>query len=436
MTEREQKYQAFVQDDLANNHGLIVNHYKEVCKLMDEPAEMDGFRQSYLTNLLTFATRHSKFYQQFQDFKTLSDFPVVNKQILKEHWDEVYSDEFRGRKDNKEEYTSGSTGAPFQIIWDHRKHCRMIADIKWFAHLAGVESHERIAYLVVNIPKNKSSAEKQARDNVYNIYSSYFDDESIERIFSELEQINPKLIIACASMWEAIANYIDAGKAGECKIHLTSLITEAEIMKERTKATLEHYFGCTVYSRYGSHECGTWAQEDGTGNGLRVNQASYYMEILDINSDAPVKDGEIGRVVITDLFNYAFPLIRYDTGDLASKIELENGKVYFKQLVGRMVDMLYTTDGKMVFWSYPLLFLSNHRDIKQIQVIQESRYNYTWKLNTENKSYESTILETAKKIFGPDSVHEIVYVDEIPRLRSGKTRVTICKIDPNKEFKR
>ncbi len=434
MTERERKYQAFVEDDLENNHGLIVTQYKEVCKLMEDPAEMIGFWQGYLINLLTFATRHSEFYKKYRNFQSIHDFPVVNKQILKDHWDEVYSDEFRDCKDNKIEYTSGSTGTPFQIVWDHRKHCRMIADIKWFAHMAGVESHERIAYIVVNIPKNKSSAEKQQRDNVFNIYSSYFDDSSIERILAELEEINPKLIIACASMWEAIANYIDAGKAATCKIHLTALITEAEIMKERTKVTLEKYFGCTVYSRYGSHECGTWAQEDGTDYGFRVNQSSYYMEILDINRDTPVKDGEVGRVVITDLFNYAFPLIRYDTGDLASKIELDDGKVYLNRLVGRVVDMLYTTDGKMVFWSYPLLFLSNHRDIKQIQVIQESRYHYTWKLNTDNKGYEETIQEMAKKIFGPDSIHEIVYVDEIPRLRSGKTRVTMCKIDPSKEF--
>lgn len=434
ITEREEKYRAFVEDDINNNRGLIVNQYSEVLAINDHPIELEAFRQSYLTNLLTYVTRHSDFYKKYENYKRLSDFPIVNKEILKEHWDEVFVSEFKDRTDNKEKRTSGSTGTPFQLYWDRRKHCRMIADAKWFSHLGNTESHERIVCMIVNEKGVRSPLEKQQRDNLFNIYCSYFDDESIRRIFKELNELKPKMIIAYSSMWDAIANYIFDGKTVECDIQPVSIMAEAEGLKERTREIISEYFHCPVYSRYGNEESGTLAQEDGSGNGHRVNAASYEIEVLDLNEDKPAGEGEIGRVVITDLFNYAFPLIRYENGDLAVKKVTEDGRVYLEDVIGRKVDMLYTTDGKMVNWLHSLIFLKKYRDIKQFQVIQESRYNFTWMLNTQNHNYEDLIHCEVKEIFGEDSIHRFEYVDKIPTMRSGKTKMTVCKIDPKKEF--
>ena len=38
------------------------------------------------------------------------------------------------------------------------------------------------------------------------------------------------------------------------------------------------------------------------------------MEILD-EDGAPTKPGSVGRVVVTSLYNYAMPFIRYELGD-------------------------------------------------------------------------------------------------------------------------
>lgn len=48
-----------------------------------------------------------------------------------------------------------------------------------------------------------------------------------------------------------------------------------------------------------------------------VNTQSLRVELLAPDSSDYVKPGEIGRVVITDLYNRSMPLIRYDTGDFA-----------------------------------------------------------------------------------------------------------------------
>lgn len=428
MSEREEKWNQFLKEDIEKNRGLIVNQYEEVQCLMNEPVKLNAFCRNYLMNLLVFASRHSEFYKAYEGFESLQDFPVVNKEILKNNWNKVFVQEFQGRNDNKEKHTSGSTGTPFQVYWDHRKHCRMIADAKYWAKQGGCESHERVVCLVVEKKKHYVPMEKQIKDNVYTINCSYFDNESIKKLLEQVEKINPKCIIGYSSMWDAIANYIYDGNAGKCSMKLSSIMAEAEGLKERTREILSHYFKCPVYSRYGNEECGTLAQEDGSEYGHRVNTASYYFEVLKLDSDEPAEMGEIGRVVITDLFNYAFPIIRYDNGDLAIMKELSDGRVYLTDIVGRKVDMLYTTDGKMVNWLRSLIFLKEYNDIRQFQLIQETPCKFTWVLNTDNHNYEEMIVRESKDIFGQDSIYEFKYVDEIPKLASGKTQMTICKL--------
>ena len=428
MTEREQKWEAFLKDDLLNNNGLISNQYEEIQLLMDKPLELHSFRDRSLVDLLTFVSRYSEFYRPYQDFKSLQDFPVVNKDVLKENWEQIFVQEFKRRTDNREKYTSGSTGIPFHVTWDHRKHCRMIADIKYFAKMGSCESHERIVCLVVEKKKHYIPMERMKRDNVYTINCSYFDDTGVRDLLEETAKYNPKLIIAYSSMWDSIADYIARGKAGSCTMHLSSIMAEAEALKSRTRQILQDYFNCPIYSRYGNEECGTLAQEDGSGYGHRINTASYNFEILKMDSNEHAGDGEIGRVVITDLFNYAFPIIRYDNGDLAIKKELPDGRVYLEDIVGRKVDMLYTTDGRMVNWLRSLIFLKYCTDIKQFQLVQETYKKFTWILNTENHSYEEFIVKESKDVFGDDSEYEFKYVDKIPTLSSGKTQMTVCKI--------
>ena len=229
-------------------------------------------------------------------------------------------------------------------------------------------------------------------------------------------------------MWKAIANYIYENKAKYYDWKLSSILSEAEALDERSREILSEYFRCPVYSRYGNEENGVLAQEDETGLGHRFNIASYYLEILKMDSDEPAEDGEIGRVVLIDLFNYAFPMIRYENGDLAVKHVTKEGKVYLSSVLGRKIDMLYTTDGRPVNWLAGVIFIKKYKDIKQFQVVQETEKEYRWILNTSNHCYDDIIIKESKEIFGDDANIQIEYVDEIPKLRSGKTQMTVCKL--------
>ena len=87
------------------------------------------------------------------------------------------------------------------------------------------------------------------------------------------------------------------------------------------------------------------------GTEYYIDSASYYYEFLRMESDLPAKEGEVCRIVITDLYNYAFPIIRYDTGDTAiyrREIIGENFKIFLKEIYGRKTDLVFNSLGRKI----------------------------------------------------------------------------------------
>lgn len=146
----------------------------------------------------------------------------------------------------------------------------------------------------------------------------------------------------------------------------------------------------------------------------------------DGNSDEPAEPGEYGRIVITDLFNYAFPILRYDNGDTAVATRKEkNGryKLYLDELYGRRSDLIYDCEGKAVT---PYIITNNLWDIegvKQYRFIQEDVKDYTIRLNGDpQKMNQEEILGRIRPYLGEEARIKVELVDEIPVLASGKRK--------------
>lgn len=110
---------------------------------------------------------------------------------------------------------------------------------------------------------------------------------------------------------------------------------------------------------------------------MQLNLANCYMEILKFDSDEPVADGELGRIVVTDLTNYAMPMIRYDIGDVAMVGEKKSGiMVSIDNLGGRKTDLIIRTDGTQVdFFNSVSPDLYLNEGISQYQFIQKGEKN-------------------------------------------------------------
>lgn len=210
-----------------------------------------------------------------------------------------------------------------------------------------------------------------------------------------------------------------------------AMISSSELLSDETRDGLEELLGCKVINRYSNQECGVLAQSDLHNKNMLINNASYYIEVLDIDKDAPVQDGEVGRIVVTDLFNYAMPLIRYDTGDLGT-ISTYSGKRAFSTIQGRRVDLIYDTKGRPLTphtWS---VYMWKFNKLKQYQFIQENTKEYVLKVNGAKGIYEKEEFELLlKEILGDDASIDVQFVDEIPTLASGKFKKTICNLREN-----
>jgi phenylacetate-CoA ligase len=178
-------------------------------------------------------------------------------------------------------------------------------------------------------------------------------------------------------------------------------------------------------SRYSNNESGIMAQQITEGDlRFRINDSSYLFEILDLEKDEPVVNGQPGRIILTDLYNFAMPLIRYDTGDIGILEKDELGTPYFTEIRGRRVDQLYDTRGNLMS-SHLSLRLMDYGHFKQYQLVQKSRTEYHINLNTNFKVDEDRIVSDYKVYFGEDADIKINYVNEIPTLSSGKRREVV-----------
>lgn len=427
MSERDTKYAAFVKQDKENNLGRLVNACNELKYLLDNPIANKVFAEHYQNEILTYATSFSPFYKQYEGFKSLQDFPILTKADLKLHWGEIAVNQcFTWGGCAK--YTSGSTGTPFKMILDKYKHARWIAGNKVFRENVGVKSHEKTYFVSGTIRDRQIPQERMDRDNVYYIMMPYIDDGVLSKLVSDMVNDGVRTLTAMASIYDKIARWIRDGKAPEWTGNLIALFSVSEPLKESTRKIVSEYFRCPIYVFYANEENGVLAVEDGSGLGCRANDVDYTLEVLKMDRDEPAEDGEIGRLVITDYFNKAFPVIRYENGDLVSVKHLPDGRLYITEILGRLVDTLYTTDGRIVHYFDGISFMEEFLDIQQFQLIQESYHQFTWVLNTQNHTYEDRIVDYCKKLFGMDSEWRFKYVDEIPKLQSGKSRMTVCRI--------
>ncbi|WP_213975744.1 hypothetical protein [Tepidanaerobacter acetatoxydans] len=242
-----------------------------------------------------------------------------------------------------------------------------------------------------------------------------------------------KCILGYATSLDIISKYLlDKGDTPDL-FNIKIVISGAETLREITRKNLKKVFGCNVVSRYSNQENGILSQEPINKKFFALNNASYYFEFLKLNSDDEAEAGELARVIVTDIFNYAMPMIRYDTGDLAIvKKDARYGRV-IDSIEGRKSDFIYDTLGNILSPHIVTNNMWNFSKIKQYQLIQEDKTKYILRLNGAKGVYkDDDILSLYKSFLGKDADIVIEYVNGIPLLRSGKFQSTICKYNPIK----
>ncbi|RDY57554.1 phenylacetate--CoA ligase family protein [Flagellimonas nanhaiensis] len=385
-----------------------------------------GRNKPYLDRLLTTAVNHTEFYAAYKQFESLQDFPVVNKRIIKQNFDSITIPESVGGK-RFSVSTSGSTGTPFKIYQSQEKKYRNTADTVYFASRAGFSIGDRLLYLRLWAAYYKKPAFLAWIQNVDQLDVEEIDDKFLSHFFEKLvEDKQRKGWLAYPSAFLKVCNFLDKGGYTPLKGNIQSIIAMSEPLDSYVKEKMEYYFGCPVVSRYSNVENGILAQQMLNSNDFVLNWASYYIELLDMDSDEPVKIGEPGRIVVTDLFNLSTPMIRYDTGDVAIMKIGDKGYPVFSSVQGRITDILTNTKNEIV---NPFIIYNNlyrYPELEQVQLVQRSNKEYIFRINCENIfTREEEFLSFFKTYLGTDAKVNIEYVSGIPLLKSGKRKIIV-----------
>ena len=387
-------------------------------------------RDSRLERLLTHIRTTVPYYENYPNLNSIADFPIVNKTLIRDNFDAFLSSKYYGVK-LIAKHTSGSTGTPFQILQDKIKKLQNTVDTLYFAKRAGFEVGQKLVYVR---RWNQFNSKNRLAAFVQNILIHPVSNLKDEEIAELLQQItvdkSPKGILSYASALTTICNYLNKINSPPLKANIKSIIAMSEYLSPEVKDQLLYYFGNAGVSRYSNVENGIIAQQFPGSSVFHINWASYLVELLELDSDRPVPYGAPGRIVITDLFNYCMPMIRYDTGDIGY-MEADdpfNGAPYLRHVEGRKMDMIYNTQGELVT-SFIINHLLKYDNIKQFQLIQMDHTSYIIKLNVDKDfNRKNNIIDEFKDYLGKDADIKVVYVEEIPLLNSGKRKLVINKM--------
>lgn len=379
-----------------------------------------------LYNLLDIVIQETPFYSRFKNYESLQDFPVMNKQIIKENFNQLQIASSRKTKLHSI-FTSGSTGTPFMVYQNQRKKYRNTADTIYFAGKAGYTIGDKLLYLRLwnkNLKKKKIPAYMQNIDqiNIEDLNPIY-----IEFLLKRLQKNkSPKGWLAYPSGLEKICDYLNSINSKPLDCNIKSIIGMSENLSNHVRSKMQYYFKTPMVSRYSNFENGIIAQQRIDSNYFEINWASYILEILDFEGDTPTKTGELGRIVITDLYNHATPMIRYDTGDIGAITNIDNYTFpVLKTVEGRKADILFNTKGAMISPFKFMGILPQYSEIEQIQFIQTKKTEYVVKINIKGAFLqEMELVALFESIVGKDAEVKVEYVDEIPLLSSKKRKIT------------
>lgn len=415
-----------VKDIIQNcGSGGICSQWGEIRRTLKEYRSGWPIVERSLSSCLKLASEECPFYRPFGG-KPLEKFPVMDKLGFIEHFKDVRNLKFADSQ-VRPISTSGSTGTPFTVVQDFAKRNRVLAELQYFGDIAGYRSHEKMIFFRACHPV---PFWKMFWSNVWTLDIASMSEEQMEWLYRQQSEGCLEGTLAYASTYDVLTAYwLKKGYVGNP--HVKAVFSGSEILRDDVRERCKKFWsGCQVYSRYSNMENGIIAQEVGEPNRYAINWASYYVEVLKLASDEPAEDGELGRIVVTDMFNRAFPMIRYDTGDLGRIEHRKNDWPILASVEGRRVDVIYDVCGKIVspysvtnaFWGLEaILQWQFHQD-------GPGQYHVTYITDGNDGDALASLnsrLPILYKVFGAAASFEFQKVDDIPQTASHKHKMVV-----------
>lgn len=214
---------------------------------------------------------------------------------------------------------------------------------------------------------------------------------------------------------------------------LRELRTFGETLAPGMRSRLETLWAVKVVDVYSAQEVGYLALQCPQSPVYHAQAENILLEVLD-ESGSPCQPGEVGRVVVTALHNFASPLIRYEIGDWAevgSACGCRRSLPVIERILGRTRNMVRLPDGSSHWPSFRAAAWSSVGALRQLQMVQTSLYDIVVHLVAETPlapEQEQRLTAILRASLGYPFRFELHYLETIPRSASGKYEDFICQV--------
>ena len=335
------------------------------------PQTLVRLQLEQIQRLLRFAAENSRYYQhvlggtRYSPDQPLTEelfrsIPLLTRDALRDqgellHIQKLPQDHGKVGKVT----TSGSTGKPVTVYKTDLSNlfwsCMNVRDHLWhqrdFSGTAAI-----IRWVSEEVPADPPLGLKNRgwggiTDKLYFTGGSHVLDikTDIRQQASWLSRVNANYLLSYPSNLYAVIKEIE-----EHKLSLPSLkgvISISEPVTDELRELCRRVLGCKIEDSYSTQEGGYFALQCPQHDHYHVQSESVYLEVIN-DSGQPCRAGEIGRIVVTHLHNFATPLIRYEIGDHAEvgeACDCGRGLPVLKRIMGRTRNLVTTPDGRK-YW--------------------------------------------------------------------------------------
>ena len=361
----------------------------------------------------------------------LAKLPVLTKKDIKTNFDDLVALNYP-RSCMTLWSTGGSTGEPtrFYVIRKHRswETAAMLRGTGW----SGYELGDKIAWLwgsLVDLSEGEK-LHKRIRNAFLRqkmLNSHEMSERKMKLYADKLLEFKPKIIKGYASAVDIFARFL---KNEGIDIHPEGVTTTCEKLFDHQRKRIENVFGCDVYDSYGSREVEEIATECKEHIGYHISSENVVIEF--VKNGEHVAPGETGSILVTNLCNFAMPLIRYEIGDLGKPSEeicpCGRSLPLMSSVEGRIVDVIVTPEKFVSPVNLSVIF--KDPSVRQFQIIQKKDSRIVVKI-VKGSEYTSKdtryIVDMLHRYLGDVEI-ALEFVSSIPQTESGKRRLVVSEL--------
>lgn len=253
----------------------------------------------------------------------------------------------------------------------------------------------------------------------------------------------PDIITGPPSRLELLADALAGGSSATAP---RLVVSRGEVLHALVRKHLQDVFRCKVVDYYNCDEVGNvaWQCPHDTTT-LHVNTDACIVEVVAEGHARP--PGVRGRVVLTNLYNWTMPFIRYELGDRTALLPGTGTACScgyrgpsLSTIEGREGDHLWTTDGRRVSPRSvdSLIALASLREsgngyaVRRYQVEQEEDGRFHVRVIPDAGSHGQLAerIESSLRRLDPKLKVAVEFVEDLPVEPSGKFRAVYSKWHP------